>query len=130
MWQQRGYGVIVGGGVTGTAMLYQLAKRGVQCVLFEKGELTCGATWHAAGLVTRFHGGNNFRLWHDEVRASGRVLGSEGLEIRPKRRVLGGFRSFRACQGVNLFTQWQSEGTPLSFHTPGSIRLIPNEFEP
>ena len=33
-----------------------------------QGELTCGATWHAAGLVTRFHGGNNFRLWHDEAR--------------------------------------------------------------
>lgn len=32
-----------------------------------QGELTCGATWHAAGLVTRFHGGNNFRLWHDEA---------------------------------------------------------------
>ncbi|CAE7241868.1 DMGDH, partial [Symbiodinium microadriaticum] len=47
-------------------MLYNLAQRGVKCVLFEKGELTCGATWHAAGLVTRFHGGNNFRLWHDE----------------------------------------------------------------
>ncbi|CAK9079367.1 unnamed protein product, partial [Durusdinium trenchii] len=99
LWQQgatRGYsGVIVGGGVTGCAMLYNLAKRGVKCVLFEKGELTCGATWHAAGLVTRFHGGNNFRLWHDE--------------------------------GVNLFSQWQAEGTPLSFHTPGSIRLIPNQ---
>ena len=34
--------------------------------LLRQGELTCGATWHAAGLVTRFHGGNNFRLWHDE----------------------------------------------------------------
>lgn len=93
---QRSYsGVIVGGGVTGCAMLYNLAKRGVRCVLFEKGELTCGATWHAAGLVTKFHGGNNFRLWHEE--------------------------------GVNTFNAWQAEGTPLSFHTPGSIRLIPNE---
>ena len=29
-------GVIVGGGVTGCAMLYNLAKQGVKCVLFEK----------------------------------------------------------------------------------------------
>jgi len=87
-------GVIVGGGITGCSLLYHLAQRGVRCLLFEKNELTSGATWHAAGLVTKFHGGNNFRLWHHE--------------------------------GVELFAKWQSEGTPLSFHQPGSIRLIPN----
>lgn len=35
-------GVIVGGGVTGAAMLYQLAKRGVKCVLFEKAGISDG----------------------------------------------------------------------------------------
>eukprot|EP00931_Biecheleriopsis_adriatica_P056226 TRINITY_DN33309_c0_g1_i1.p1 TRINITY_DN33309_c0_g1~~TRINITY_DN33309_c0_g1_i1.p1 ORF type:complete len:882 (-),score=165.44 TRINITY_DN33309_c0_g1_i1:45-2690(-) len=79
---QRSFsGVIVGGGVTGCAMLYNLAKRGVNCVLFEKGELTCGATWHAAGLVTRFHGGNNFRLWHDEGVDTFRQWQDEGTPL-------------------------------------------------
>jgi dimethylglycine dehydrogenase len=45
--------------------MYHLAKLGVNDVaLFEKGDLTSGATWHAAGLVTYFNGGNNYRFWH------------------------------------------------------------------
>jgi hypothetical protein len=56
---------IIGGGVTGTSLHYHLAKRGVESMIIEKNELTSGATWHAAGLTTYFHGGNNFKLWHD-----------------------------------------------------------------
>lgn len=46
--------VIVGGGVVGTAVAYQLARRGwTDVVLFEQNSLTSGTTWHAAGLVTQ-----------------------------------------------------------------------------
>ena len=51
--------------MTGTAIHYHLAALGVTSGVFEKSELTSGATWHAAGLVTYFHGGNNLRLWHN-----------------------------------------------------------------
>jgi dimethylglycine dehydrogenase len=44
-----------------------LSKLGVSAVCLEKDEISSGATWHAAGLVTHFHGGNNFRLWHKET---------------------------------------------------------------
>jgi heterotetrameric sarcosine oxidase gamma subunit len=44
--------VIVGGGVVGTSVAYHLAKSGeTDVVLLEQGELSCGTTWHAAGLV-------------------------------------------------------------------------------
>jgi 4-methylaminobutanoate oxidase (formaldehyde-forming) len=44
--------VIVGGGVAGVSVAYHLARRGVGgVVLLEQGQLTCGTTWHAAGLV-------------------------------------------------------------------------------
>lgn len=43
--------VIIGGGITGCSILYQLAKRGVHAVLIERGKLTCGTTFHTAGLV-------------------------------------------------------------------------------
>jgi glycine cleavage system aminomethyltransferase T/glycine/D-amino acid oxidase-like deaminating enzyme len=44
--------VIVGGGIVGTSTAYHLAKMGVtDVVLLEQGKLTCGTTWHAAGLV-------------------------------------------------------------------------------
>ena len=44
--------VIVGGGIAGVSTAYHLAKLGVKdVVLLEQGKLTCGTTWHAAGLV-------------------------------------------------------------------------------
>lgn len=89
---------IVGGGVTGASILYNLGLAGVgsSAAIFEKATLTSGATWHAAGLVTYYHGGNNFKFWHQE--------------------------------GVDLFKKWQNEeGIPLSFNQPGSMRLIQNE---
>jgi dimethylglycine dehydrogenase len=42
--------VIIGGGVTGCAILYHLAKMGWHdVVLLERKELTSGSSWHAAG---------------------------------------------------------------------------------
>ena len=45
--------VIIGGGIVGCSIAYHLAKRGVSdVVLLERKQLTCGTTWHAAGLVS------------------------------------------------------------------------------
>ena len=44
--------VIVGGGIVGCSVAYHLAKLGwADVVLLEQGQLSCGTTWHAAGLV-------------------------------------------------------------------------------
>jgi len=44
--------VIIGGGVVGTSVAYHLSKLGrTDVVLLEQGQLSCGTTWHAAGLV-------------------------------------------------------------------------------
>lgn len=46
--------VIIGGGIIGCSVAYHLAKLGVtDVVLVERERLTCGTTWHAAGLVAR-----------------------------------------------------------------------------
>jgi glycine cleavage system aminomethyltransferase T/glycine/D-amino acid oxidase-like deaminating enzyme len=48
--------VIIGGGIAGCSIAYHLAERGwTDAVLVDKGELTSGSTWHAAGMVTHFH---------------------------------------------------------------------------
>ncbi|MBV9698293.1 MAG: GcvT family protein [Gammaproteobacteria bacterium] len=52
--------VVIGGGVVGASVLYHLAKIGWQDVLLiEKGELTSGSTWHAAGGMHTFNGEAN-----------------------------------------------------------------------
>jgi len=45
--------VVIGGGIIGCSIAYHLAKRGISdVVLLERKKLTCGSTWHAAGLVS------------------------------------------------------------------------------
>src|SRR5262249_47062770 len=49
---QRARVVIIGGGVIGASVAYHLAAAGCRDVLLlEQGKLSCGTTWHAAGLV-------------------------------------------------------------------------------
>ena len=44
--------VIIGGGIVGCSLAYHLTKLGRRdVVLLERKQLTCGTTWHAAGLV-------------------------------------------------------------------------------
>src|SRR6266536_6678002 len=53
---ERAQAVVIGGGITGTSVLYHLARAGWRdVVLLEKNELTSGSTCHAAGLVTQFN---------------------------------------------------------------------------
>lgn len=66
--------VIIGGGITGTSVLYHLAARGwTDIALLERTELTAGSSWHAAG---GFHAINN-----DPVVAA---LQSYTIEMYPK----------------------------------------------
>ncbi len=46
--------VVVGGGIVGCAIAYHLTRRDMpDVVVLEQGTLTCGTTWHAAGLVSQ-----------------------------------------------------------------------------
>src|SRR5437867_3002302 len=52
--------VIVGGGIAGASAAYHLGKLGCSdVVLLEQGRLTCGTTWHAAGLVGQLRATRN-----------------------------------------------------------------------
>jgi len=52
--------LIVGGGIAGVSVAYHLAKLGItDVILCERKQLTCGTTWHAAGLVTQLRATRN-----------------------------------------------------------------------
>ena len=46
--------LVVGGGIIGCSIAYHLTRRDISDVtVLEQGTLTCGTTWHAAGLVSQ-----------------------------------------------------------------------------
>ena len=57
--------VIIGGGIMGVGLLYHLAEDGcTDALLLEKGELTSGSTWHAAGQCPNLVGNYNLAKIH------------------------------------------------------------------
>ncbi len=96
---------IIGGGVMGCAIAWQLAERGVSCALVEKGEFGRGASGATAGVVGP--------LWH----------------LDPEDRDL--FRL--GMRSLELFPQWASSLTEMGvnpeFQQNGVLRLAFSEDE-
>jgi 4-methylaminobutanoate oxidase (formaldehyde-forming) len=56
----HGRAIIIGGGIVGCSVAYHLTKLGWRDVLLlEQGTLSCGITWHAAGLVGQLRSHQN-----------------------------------------------------------------------
>ena len=79
--------VIVGGGIMGIGLLYHLAAEGCgDVLLIEKGELTSGSTWHAAGQCPNLVGDYNLAkiheysvsLYRELERLTGQAVGWHG----------------------------------------------------
>jgi len=85
--------VIIGGGVMGVGLLYHLALEGwTDIALLEKGELTSGSTWHAAGQCPHFNGSLNMTKVH-----------VYGTQLYPKLEELTGHAvSWHGCGGLRL----------------------------
>ncbi len=71
--------VIIGGGSLGVNLLYHLTREGWNDVmLVEKGELTSGSTWHAAGLCSNFIGNHTVAQIHNyTIRLYNEILPEE-----------------------------------------------------
>jgi 4-methylaminobutanoate oxidase (formaldehyde-forming) len=99
--------VIVGGGIAGVSTAYHLAKLGVtDVVLLEQGKLTCGTTWHAAGLV------GQTRATRNATRMS-----QYGIEL---------YSSLEAETG--LATGWKQCGSLNVAKTPERLQLIKRQM--
>ena len=51
--------IVIGGGVNGTGLVRDLARRGFRVALFEKGDFARGATGNSSGMI---HGGARYLL--------------------------------------------------------------------
>jgi sarcosine dehydrogenase len=73
--------VIIGGGVVGCSVAYHLAEMGrCDVVLLEQGRLSCGTTWHAAGLVGQLRAHQNMtRLVQHSIELYSRLEAETGL---------------------------------------------------
>ncbi len=85
--------VVIGGGVMGAGLLYHLAEEGwSDCLLIEKGDLTSGSTWHAAGQVPSFIADYNMAKIHDY-----------GVRLYPKlEKITGQYVSWHGCGGIRF----------------------------
>jgi 4-methylaminobutanoate oxidase (formaldehyde-forming) len=83
--------VIIGGGVIGTSVAYHLAEQGcTDVLLLEQGQLSCGTTWHAAGLVGQLRASESgTRLVQYSTELYARLEAETGLSA-----------GFRRCGGL------------------------------
>ena len=79
--------VIIGGGVIGCSVAYHLAQQGWRdIVLLERKQLTCGTTWHAAGLIAQLRATANMtRLAKYSQELYGKLQDETGVATGFKR---------------------------------------------
>ena len=118
--------VVIGGGVVGVGTLYHLAKKGWgdDVVLLEKGELTSGSTWHAAGLLPLFNMSYSVGQVHKySVNLYGSLEEETGQPVGFKR--VGNLRLAMSQDRMDEYYQYAATartiGINVEFLTPGEI---------
>ena len=120
--------VIVGGGIAGASVAYHLTKLGItDVVLLEQGRLTCGTTWHAAGLVGQLRATRNAtRMSRYGIELYATLEQETGLATGWKR--CGSLNVARTPERLKLFKRQmaraKSFGIEFDFVTPTEARSI------
>jgi dimethylglycine dehydrogenase len=117
--------VVVGGGMMGVGLLQHLAEEGWKdIVLVEKGELTSGSTWHAAGQCPSFIGDYTMAMIHHHSNT-----------LYPKlEEMTGQYTSWHGCGGIRLATtqaelEWFKHVSDIAKHIGYRLEVIgPDEI--
>ena len=107
--------VVVGAGIIGTAIAYELQKRGRQVILLDKGEVGRGASYGnmASIAVTEFMPASRPSIWK---QIPGWMLDPEGpVRVRPSYmpKLLPWFARFVAASRPGKLRQLEAEGAAL-----------------
>ena len=107
--------VVIGGGIAGCSVAYHLAKLGWRdVVLLERRELSCGTTWHAAGLVGQLRATHNLtRLAKYGADLYERARGGDGPGHRlpPPGQPQPGAHMPSACTSWRAWRRWRAAST-------------------
>jgi glycine/D-amino acid oxidase-like deaminating enzyme/phenylpropionate dioxygenase-like ring-hydroxylating dioxygenase large terminal subunit/glycine cleavage system aminomethyltransferase T len=125
--------VVIGGGIAGAAISRSLSKRGASITLLERSSALCsGATWHAAGLVTRFAGSPKLKKLH--VRSlelleelHGRTEDGIGLHLPGSIRLIekgNDARLAEAMQHVQMAALYDLPEYPTEIISPEKIKEL------
>jgi dimethylglycine dehydrogenase len=117
--------VVVGGGAVGAGIAYHLAKAGWDTVLLERDELTCGSTWHAAGLLPLFNMSYATSHIHDYSVKFYKTL-EEETGLNAGFSVVGNLRMAQTQGRMDEYALYastaESVGIPVEWLTPAQIK--------
>jgi sarcosine dehydrogenase len=118
--------VVIGGGIVGCSVAYHLARMGAsEVLLLERGKLSSGSTWHAAGLVGQLRTNANItQLLGYSVALYDRLEAETGLATGWKRN--GGLRL--ACN-EDRWTEVKRQATTAHSFGLEMELLTPNEAQ-
>ncbi|WP_068113960.1 GcvT family protein [Tropicimonas marinistellae] len=117
--------LVVGGGAVGTAIAYHLGKAGWETMLLERDELTCGSTWHAAGLLPLFNMSFATSHIHDYSVKFYKTL-EEETGLNPGFSVVGNLRMAQSQARMDEYMLYASTaetvGIPYEWLSPAQIK--------
>jgi 4-methylaminobutanoate oxidase (formaldehyde-forming) len=118
--------VVIGGGIVGCSTAYHLARHGAADVLvLEKGKLTSGSTWHAAGMVGQLRSSANItQLLRNSVELYARLEAETGQATG--WRATG---SLRLCCTKDRRIEYERAMTTAHSFNLGVEMLGPREIE-
>ena len=120
--------VVIGGGIIGCSTAFHLARdHKADVLLIERGQLTCGSTWHAAGLVGQLRSSASItQVLGYSVELYKKLAQETGLETGWK--MTGGLRlacnDERMVEFRRLATTAQSFGLDMQILGPSEVKAM------
>ncbi len=127
--------VIIGGGIVGASIAYHLAQIGItNTVVLERKQLTCGTTWHAAGLVGQLRASRNLTelakyttdLFERLEKETGQATGFKqngSISIALNRRPHGGTEA-RRLDGQEFWAGGRTSSRPRKSTSAYRITIL------